>query len=107
MALGVCELLWLKIILEDLKIQIQHSIDLLYDNQSTKNITYNPIQHDQTKHIEIDNHFIKEKLESGLLHISYVSSNQQAANILTKGLPIKRFEELVSKLGMVDIHSPA
>ena len=76
MALGMCELLWLKIILDDLKIQIQHPIELLCDNQSVINITHNPVQHDRTRHIEIDKHFIKENLESKLLHISYVSPNQ-------------------------------
>ena len=76
MALDVCELLWLKIVLEDLRIQVQKPIELLCDNQSAISITHNLVQHDMTKHIAIDRYFIKEKLESGLLQISYVSSNQ-------------------------------
>ena len=106
-ALGVCEVLWLQIILEDLKIQIQHSIEPLCDNQSTINIAHNPVQHDRTKHNEIDKHFITTKLKSKLLQTSYVSCNQQVVDRLTKGLAIKQFEELGGKLGMVDIHSPA
>jgi len=54
MALGICELLWLKIILEDLKIKIQETIELSCDNQSAISIAHNPVQHDRTKHIEID-----------------------------------------------------
>lgn len=37
------------------------------DNKSATNITYNPVQHDQTKHIEVGKHFIKEKFDSGLM----------------------------------------
>ena len=106
MALGVCELLWLQIVLEDLKIPIQKPIELLCDNQSAISIAHNPVQHDRTKHIEIDRHFLKEKLDLGILNISYVPSRCQVDDILTKGLPTTQFEYLVSKLGMIDIHSP-
>ena len=107
MALGVCELLWVKIILEDLKIPIQRPIELLGDNQLAINIAYNPVEHEKTKHIEIDRHFLKEKLDNGLLKISYIPSNHQVADVLTKGLPNTRFEVLINKLGMIDIYSLA
>ena len=106
MALGLCELLWLRIVLDDLKIKIQGTIDIFCDNQSTINIAHNPVQHDRTKHIEIDRHFIKEKLDGGLIRIPYVLSENQVADVLTKGLAPRRFEVLISKLGMIDIHSP-
>ena len=38
--------------------------------------------------------------------IPFVTSENQIADVLTKGLPIKRFEEFIGKLGMIDIHSP-
>lgn len=72
MAFGLCELLWLKIILEDLKVQVQRPIELLCDNQSAFSIAQNPVQHDRTKHVEINHHFIKEKLDSRLIQLSYV-----------------------------------
>jgi len=56
--------------------------------------------------VAVDRHFIKEKLESKEVCIPFVSSANQIADVLTKGLPIKRFEEHISKLGMIDIHSP-
>ena len=62
-AQGLCELLWLKIILDDLRIKWDGPMKLYYDNKLTINIVHNPIQHDRTKHTEIDRHFIKEKLE--------------------------------------------
>ena len=63
------------------------------------------MQHDQTKHIKIDKYFIKEKLDSGLICTSYVSTNRQLANILTKGLSSTTFQVSVSKLGMKNICS--
>lgn len=59
---------------------------MLYsDNKSAISIAHNPVQHDRTKHVEIDRHFIKEKLESGLIYILFVTSSEQTADILTKG----------------------
>lgn len=52
MALGVCELLWLKITLEDLKIKWDGPMRLHRDSKSTINIAHNPVQYDRTKHIE-------------------------------------------------------
>ncbi|RVW52853.1 Ubiquitin-conjugating enzyme E2 5 [Vitis vinifera] len=86
MAQGVCELLWLKITLEDLKIKWDGPMRLYYDNKPAISIAHDPVQHDRTKHIEIDKHFIKEKLDSGLICTPYVSTGCQLANILTKGL---------------------
>ena len=50
---------------------------LYCDNKLAINIAHNPIQHDRTKHIEIDKHFIKEKLEEGVLCMSYVPLEHQ------------------------------
>lgn len=107
MALGICELLWLKIVLEDLRVKWEGPMKLYCDNKSAINIAHNPVQHDRTKHIEVDRHFIKEKLDSGLICTPFVSTSDQLADILTKGLSGKCFQKLVGKLGMDDIHSPA
>ncbi|TYK06445.1 Cysteine-rich RLK (RECEPTOR-like protein kinase) 8 [Cucumis melo var. makuwa] len=49
-------------------------------------ITNNLVQYNKTRHVEIDRHFIKERLDDGSICISYIPSNQQVANVLTKGL---------------------
>jgi len=67
MALGICELLWMKIILDDLKIEWNGPMKLYCDNKSAINIAHNLVQHERTKHVEVDNHFIKEKLDSGTI----------------------------------------
>jgi len=106
MAFGLYVLLWLRIVLEDLKIKIQDLIELFCDNQLVISIVHNPVQYDKTKHIEIDRHCIKEKLDACLISIPYVPSKEQVADVLTKGLVTNRFEDLIGKLGMIYIHSP-
>ena len=75
------------------------------ENKSTISIAHNSVQHGRTKHIEIDRHFIKKKLDSGLIYTPYVSTDHQLVNILTKGLRSTTFEASVSKLGMKNIYS--
>jgi hypothetical protein len=80
MALGICELLWMKIILEDLRINWDEPMKLYCYNKLAVVIAHNPVQHDRTKHVEIDRHFIKEKLESGLICTFYVPTGEQLAD---------------------------
>ena len=107
MAHGICELLRLKIILDDLKIKWQGPMKLYCDNKSTINIAHNPVQHDRTKHVEVNRHFIKEKLESGSICTPYVPTHGQLVDILTKGLTSSSFQKVTSKLGMDNIYSQA
>ena len=106
MAAGVCELLWVKIILEDLKVQWSKPMKLYCDNKLAISIAHNPVQHDRTKHREIDKHFIKEKLDSGLICSPYVPTGHQLADVLTKGLCSNVFHKNISKLGMEYLYSP-
>ena len=73
------------------------------DNKFAIAITHNPVLHDWTKHIEVDKHFIKEKLDSGLVCMPYIPINEHITDILTK----KQFEKLVYKLAMKNIFRPA
>ncbi|KAA0041975.1 Cysteine-rich RLK (RECEPTOR-like protein kinase) 8 [Cucumis melo var. makuwa] len=77
---------------------------LLCDNKVAISIAYNPIQHDRTKHVEIDQHFIKERLDNGSISISYIPSSQQVADVLTKGLLRQNYHFCVSNLGLIDIY---
>ena len=58
-------------------------------------IANNLVQHDKTKHVEIDKHFIKESLNSGSICIPYIPSSRQIADILTKGLLRQNFNSCV------------
>ena len=59
------------------------------DNKAAIAIAHNPVLHDRTKHVEVDKHFIKEKLEEWLICMPYIPTNEQVIDILTKGLSKK------------------
>ena len=106
MAHGVCEILWLKQVLVELKRPIELPMKLYCDNKAAISIAHNPVQHDRTKHIQIDRHFTKEKLEEGAICMPFVPLAQQIADILTKGLFRSNFELHTSKMGMKNIYAP-
>ena len=107
LAQGICEGIWLKRLLEELRVPNATPIELLCDNQATISIAKNPVHHDRTKHVEIGRHFIKEKIEMEVIKLNYVPTNSQIADIFTKALPRTQFEVLCSKLGMINIYCPA
>jgi hypothetical protein len=74
---GVCEILWLKILLKELGFDSKDSVRLYCDNKAAISIAHNPVQHDQTKHVDIDRHFIKEKLREGTICTPYVDKGQR------------------------------
>ena len=102
----ICEGIWLRRMLEELKISNTSSMVLRCDNKAAIEIAKNPVHHDRNKHVEINQHFIKEKIE-GILKLVYIPTSHQTGDILTKALPRIIFESLKSKLGMIDIHNPA
>ena len=59
------------------------------DNKAVIVIAYNLVLHDRTKHVEVDKHFIKEKLEEWLICMPYIPTNEQVIDILIKGLSKK------------------
>ncbi|RVW64787.1 Retrovirus-related Pol polyprotein from transposon RE1 [Vitis vinifera] len=87
MAHEICERMWLQRILKELGIISNSTMTVLCDNKATISIAKNPVQHNRTKHVEIDRHFIKEKLEGGTIRLMYIPSSRQTTNILTKALP--------------------
>ncbi|RVW17578.1 Retrovirus-related Pol polyprotein from transposon RE1 [Vitis vinifera] len=105
-AQGMCEGLWLKKLLEELCITIELPIKLYCDNKAAISIFHNPVQHDRTKHIEMDRHFIKEKIEKGIICMTYIPTREQLANIFTKGLQKSSFEDFIGKLDMINIYDP-
>ncbi|WJZ81633.1 hypothetical protein VitviT2T_001466 [Vitis vinifera] len=107
MAQGICEGIWLNRLLEELRVPLKHPMVLYCNNQAAISIAKNPVHHDRTKHVEIDRHFIKEKIEEGVFKVSYTPTNCQTTDILTKALARVNFEDLTEKLGMINIYNAA
>ena len=81
-------------------------IKLYCDNESVVKIANNSVQHDRTKHVEIDMNFLEGHLERKTIELPHVSSEDQMANMLMKAVCGGVFEWFLDKLGMLDIHSP-
>ncbi|WVZ21045.1 hypothetical protein V8G54_008367 [Vigna mungo] len=105
-ALGLCEALWLKLLLEDLGYPPRQPIQLYCDNKAACDIAHNPVQYDRTKHVEVDIFFIKEKLDRKILELPKIRTEDQLADILTKAVLKPVFSKFLSKLGLSDIYAP-
>ncbi|XP_019435947.1 PREDICTED: uncharacterized protein LOC109342413 [Lupinus angustifolius] len=86
MALASCEAQWLVSLLANLGLAHPQSVQLYCDNQSAMHIATNHVYHERTKHIEVDCHFIRERVQSKVIHLLLVSSSSQIADIFTKPL---------------------
>ncbi|RVW31138.1 Retrovirus-related Pol polyprotein from transposon TNT 1-94 [Vitis vinifera] len=106
MALGLCEALWLRLLLQDLGYLSRQPIRFFCDNKAACDIAHNQIQHDRTKHVEVDRFFIKEKLDDKIVELPKIQLEDQLANILTKVVSSQVFSKFLNKLGMCDIYAP-
>ncbi|CAL9007393.1 unnamed protein product [Prunus brigantina] len=106
MAHGVCELLWIRRLLTELGFKPGKPMELHCDNKSAIDIAHNPVQHDRTKHVEVDRHFIKEKIEKKIIRLPFVKSEDQLADILTKAVCSRVFYDSLTKLGIGDVYAP-
>ena len=102
LASAAAELCWVQSILKELHCLISDTPVIGCDNISAISLTRNPVFHGRTKHIEINVHFIKDKVTEKHLRVQYVNTTNQAADIFTKGLHPRRLQYLKSKLRVVD-----
>jgi hypothetical protein len=96
----VAECCWLRQLLQELHVPLSKATLVFCDNVSAVYMTANPVHHRQTKHIEIDTHFVREKVALGQVRVLHVPSSHQFADIMTKGLPVQLFTDFRSSLGV-------
>ena len=73
---------------------------MYYDNVSAVYLSTNPVQHQRTKHVEIDLHFVRDRVALGEIRVLHVPTTSQYADIFTKGLPSSTFSEFRSSLNI-------
>ena len=96
----VAEATWLRQLLQELRAPLRRATLVYCDNISAVYMTFNPVQHQRTKHIEIDLHFVRERVAVGDLRVLHVPTSSQYADIFTKGLPSSLFTEFRSSLNV-------
>ena len=96
----VSESCWLRNLLLELHCPIKKATLVYCDNISAIYLSGNPVQHQRTKHIEMDIHFVREKVARGQVRVLHVPSRYQIADIFTKGLPRLLFQDFRDSLSV-------
>jgi hypothetical protein len=94
------EAIWLRRLLTELRESLKLPTTLFIDNQSAMAIARNPEFHDRTKHIEVRYHFLRQVVDDGEIHLEYLPTGEQIADVLTKGLSREKHEVFVRKMGL-------
>lgn len=108
----VCQCVCLIKVLEKLEVEENEGIEIMCDNNSTIQLSKNPVFHDKSKHIDVIFHFIKDLVNYGVVEPSYCKSHDQIVDIMTKSLKLEQFKKLcgmlevtgVTKLSYVQMH---
>ena len=95
---AVHEVTYLRRLLGGLGYPQMQPVTIYEDNQSCIALSVNPMQHQRTKHIDIRYHFTRERVEAGEVELVYISTNDQLADLLTKGLQKPRMEALRARV---------
>ncbi|XP_019181951.1 PREDICTED: uncharacterized protein LOC109177096 [Ipomoea nil] len=100
------EVTWIQSLLGELGL-LPNTVPILWcDNLGATYLCPNPVFHARTKHVEVDYHFVCDKVAKGALKVNFVSTHDQLADIFTKPLSAARFSDLRCKLGVVPCPPP-
>ncbi|GKC70797.1 ribonuclease H-like domain-containing protein [Tanacetum coccineum] len=97
---AVAKTCWLRNLLRELHTLLSSATFVYCDNVSDAYLSCNPVQHQRTKHIEIDIHFVRDLVAAGQVRVLHVSSRYQVADIFPMGFPSALFEEFRSSLSV-------
>ena len=100
---AAAECIWLRQLLGELHCHIKKATVVFCDNVSAVYMSSNPIHHKRTKHIELDIHFVRERVQLGELRVLHVPIGEQFTDVMTKGLPTASFESFRSSLCVLPI----
>ncbi|GKB32732.1 putative ribonuclease H-like domain-containing protein, partial [Tanacetum coccineum] len=101
-AVNCCaQVLWIQNQLLDYGYNFMNTV-IYIDNTSTICIIENPVKHHKTKHLEIRYHFIRDYNAKKLIRMVKIHTDSNVADLLTKGFDARRFQYLVSSIGMLN-----
>jgi histone deacetylase 1/2 len=100
---ATAEVMWIQTLLQELKVSTPKAAKLWCDNIGAKYLSANPVFHARTKHIEVDYHFVRERVARGLLEIDFVPSGDQIADGFTKPLSVRLLENFKYNLNMTKL----
>jgi histone deacetylase 1/2 len=98
---ATAEIMWIQGLLKELGVFLRRAPSLWCDNLSATYLAANPIFHARMKHIEVDYHFVRERVARKALDVRFVSTHDQLADVLTKPLAIPSFVKFRNNLNMV------
>jgi hypothetical protein len=94
---------YLRRLFQELQIEDSSPTPILCDNISSIRLVKNPIMHAQTKHFDIQHHYIREKFEDGTIHVTFIPSGEQQADLFTKPLPPQIFIYNRDRTGLLEL----
>ena len=97
---AVAETCWIRQLLSELRRPLTRATLVYCDNISAVYLSTNPVHHQRTKHVEIDLHFVRERVALGAVRVLHVPTSLQYADIFTKGLPTAVFINFRSSLNV-------
>lgn len=100
---GTSEIVWITQLLRDFHIHLAALTPIFCDNQTAIHIATNPVFHERTKHVEIDCHFIRNKIIDGFIKLLPVRSQLQLTDMFTKPLPFSQISSFMSKMAIKNI----
>ncbi|XP_020176901.1 uncharacterized protein [Aegilops tauschii subsp. strangulata] len=103
LANATAELIWVQALLNELGIKHSSVARLWCDNIGATYLSANPVSHARTKHIEVDYHFVRERVAKKLLDIRFIPTNDQVADGFTKALSWSKLEEFKNNLNLVKL----
>ena len=101
MANGAAEAIWIDSVLTELGVPRQRTPILWCDNLEATYLTANPVFHARTKHIEIDFHFVRERVAVGKLEVRFISTDDQLAGVFTKPATRQMLDRFKTNLNLV------
>jgi len=94
------EAAWLRLLLSELGQDTSSPTILHIDNQSSIAIVWNPEFHERMKHIDVHYHYIHQVIDDGTLRLEYTPTQEQVADVLTKGLPPMSHIKFTNAMGI-------